>query len=94
MTTADLRIAEASVGERRRDQATSPRRRSSHRDHFPRKLVHLCSLIERDRVIRGANAEPSGFAERRIRHAREDGFAHFTSARQLLPALFLNPFCE
>jgi len=61
---------------------------------FPTKACASLSLIERDRVIRGANVEPSGFVERRIRHAREDGFAHFTSARQLLPALVLNPFCE
>ncbi|XIA64791.1 hypothetical protein ACFIOY_39460 [Bradyrhizobium sp. TZ2] len=53
------------------------------------------SLIERDRVVRGAKAEPFWFADSIVSGAaREDGLAHFTSARLLLPALALNPFCE
>ena len=74
MTTAVLRIAKASVGEG--TGIKRPHRGASEQSSgpFPTKACASLSLIERDRVIHGANAEPSGFAERRIRHAREDGF--------------------
>jgi len=66
----------------------------SHENVFPRKLAHLC-LRSSVTVLFAAPAQnPFVLRRRRIRHAREDGLAHFSSARQLLPALALNPFCE
>jgi hypothetical protein len=66
----------------------------SQENLFPRKLAHLC-LRSSVTVLFAAPAQnPFVLRRRRIRHAREDGLAHFSSARQLLPALALNPFCE
>jgi len=48
---------------------------------FPTKACASLFLIERDRVIGRAEADLFGSAEGGIRHAREDGLAHFTSAR-------------
>ena len=70
-----------------RDRATYRVAQSSHRDHFPRKPVHLC---HRSSVtVSFAAPKRSSLLRRRaaFRHARENGLAHFTSARLLLPAL-------
>jgi len=85
MTTAVLRIAQASVG--RGAGIGRPRRgaRSSHRDHFP-KLVHLC-LWSSVTVSYAAQARTMFVLLMASHGAREDGLAHFTSARRLLPAL-------